>query len=870
MLSDRKAISRLIILLLLVSAAGLFLLYRYLPELIENKTRQIVLQKTPFSHFNAEVLHAGLNGIEIDHITAGDAQNSVLSIGSVNIRYSPAGLFQRRINAIFINDMALFLDLHSEGLSMLGYEINTLKKKATPAPTKISMPMDLEELQVKNGNLHLTVDGKQLVVPFNLVLKQETSGQQSYYKAILQISPYSEKVTITADIDLAGNTGLVKLRAESFKLEKFADLINAKPDMSVNGLATADAATEIKLQPLEVISAELYIGLQPLNLKFNDVQIEAQKNDSPGKQLQVSIEYKEKNLQYRIDNILLTEPFKGTLYTAGAMDFTDEKMSGTGDFSIAVLNIPALNIIDPIKVSGAAAYGYDRLSQNWHFDIKQSSAAPQQNIKMQYKDALIETGKLDFSVSGKGEGSTGEIAYIAAYPKITALQNDMKGSAGLSLTGDASISNNNENNDKKLQAAGFIHIAKGEIQLSNSALAVQDIKGAIPWQWPAGKEEKKGSISASEIKWQGNTLGSFGSDIILQDTTYNMNGYYTSSLLEGLILDISGQAGLTDGGLAAKLKMHTDAASFSTGKLGGINPSLAKTFMKGKLALDGSLQYDGNYLQGEMQADLQDGRLEFTEKKYVIDGIALSVQFPSLPQIRTSPAQNLDFSLASLGNISITDGRIAWQLESTDSLLIESSVFQWARGNLQINDARLAPDKDQQFITILCERLNLIEVLQQFGVKNAEGEGTVSGEIPLLLGKKTIDFKDGFLSSSPGEGGRIRVVALDILSAGIPKNSPQFAQVDFAAAALKNFRYDRVKLVLNSEGEDLVMQMQMEGKPLQALPFTYDSRTGLMTRIEDTKQGINQPIRLDVNFRLPLNRFLGYSGKIQDIMKTIT
>ncbi|NOQ66482.1 MAG: carboxylate transporter, partial [Desulfobacterales bacterium] len=92
---------------------------------------------------------------------------------------------------------------------------------------------------------------------------------------------------------------------------------------------------------------------------------------------------------------------------------------------------------------------------------------------------------------------------------------------------------------------------------------------------------------------------------------------------------------------------------------------------------------------------------------------------------------------------------------------------------------------------------------------------------------------------------------------------------DFAAEALKDFNYNWVKLLFNSEGEDLVMQMQMDGKPSHSLPFNYDRQTGFLQRIEIGSQGINQPIRLDVNFRLPLDRFLGYSGKIQDIMDKI-
>jgi hypothetical protein len=139
----------------------------------------------------------------------------------------------------------------------------------------------------------------------------------------------------------------------------------------------------------------------------------------------------------------------------------------------------------------------------------------------------------------------------------------------------------------------------------------------------------------------------------------------------------------------------------------------------------------------------------------------------------------------------------------------------------------------------------------------------------MRIANRSVTFADGFLYSSPGQGGSIKVTAFDLLSANIPKNTVQFAQVDFAAAALKNFQYNWVKLFLDSEGEDLLMQMQMDGRPVQSLPFSYDSRTGQLQRIPDGGRGIDQPIRLDVNFRLPLNRFLGYSGRLQDILENI-
>ena len=132
-----------------------------------------------------------------------------------------------------------------------------------------------------------------------------------------------------------------------------------------------------------------------------------------------------------------------------------------------------------------------------------------------------------------------------------------------------------------------------------------------------------------------------------------------------------------------------------------------------------------------------------------------------------------------------------------------------------------------------------------------------------------IKFDDGFLFSTPGEGGKIHLTGTDILTAGIPPDTPQFVQMELAREALKDYDYSWAKLNITSEGEELLLKMQMDGKPLQSLPFKYDSQTGLLQRIENNGQGIMQPIRLDVNFRLPVNRFFGYSGKIQDMMKKI-
>lgn len=706
----------LLLLVFFISATGILYVYRSLPDYIENKTRQLVLQQTPFTRFNADIHQTGLFETEIDDIVLGGDQYSTLSINSIKLRYSPLGLLQKKLKGIDIDKLDVFLELNEGQFSIPGLDLGSLEKKGETTADTITIPVYLEKLQVNEGILHISVDNKPILIPFTLTLVQQSSNQPSLYTTTLQIYPDSEKVTFAADLDLTANKGLVKITSESLQLEKFIALVHAMEEFQVAGLATIQAVSEMKLQPAETLTAVMDISLQPFFFKYNEIILQSSEKSPDNKPLKLTVEYKNKEIQYQADNILLNDPFGATFGTKGTLDIAGEKLTGFGDYMLAVKKVPILSIKEQVKLSGDVNYGYDRLSGNWHFNLAKNEILPAEKIKVQIQDVLIETGVPDYVVTGNGSAGSGRVSFSATNPLISIISDDLQG--------------------------------------------------------------------------------------------------------------------------------------------------------EGSLFLKGELQFEEDGLQGKMQAELHNGRLEFTENKHIFEEISLSVKFPVLPQMRTEADQVLRFSKASFGDFSITNGMIEWQLESPDSLYLKNSVFQWAGGNLHVNDVRLSLAKEKQFITIVCERLDLIEMLQQLGIKDAAGEGTVSGQIPLLLGKGTIDFKDGLLSSSKGEGGRIRIAAFDLLSTGIPKNSPQFSQIDFAAEALKDFRYNWVKLFLNSTGDELVMQLQLDGQPMHPLPFAYN-KNGTFTRIEAGGQGIIRPIRLDVNFRFPLNRFLGYSGRIQEIMEKI-
>jgi hypothetical protein len=178
---------------------------------------------------------------------------------------------------------------------------------------------------------------------------------------------------------------------------------------------------------------------------------------------------------------------------------------------------------------------------------------------------------------------------------------------------------------------------------------------------------------------------------------------------------------------------------------------------------------------------------------------------------------------------------------------------------------RIKRNKEEQQITLYCDGLKLADILTQAGISSVSGDGRVNGKIPLIIANGRLSFENAFLYSTPGTGGSIHFKNSEILLAGIPQDTQQYSQLDFAGEALKNFNYRWVTLNLQSQGEDAVLAMKLNGKPATPLPFQYNVNSGLFVRLADGDKGIDYPIDLDVNFHLPLNKIVNYGKNLKDL-----
>jgi hypothetical protein len=149
-------------------------------------------------------------------------------------------------------------------------------------------------------------------------------------------------------------------------------------------------------------------------------------------------------------------------------------------------------------------------------------------------------------------------------------------------------------------------------------------------------------------------------------------------------------------------------------------------------------------------------------------------------------------------------------------------------------------------------------VLEQLGGAEASGDGAVNGRIPVRWQNGRLRFDDGFLYSTPSQAGTIKLRGMDLPLEGLAPGSPQRTQLDIATEALKDYSYEWAKLNLTSQNGDLLLRLELDGRPNRLLPFAYDPQTGSFQRYAGEGQAEFKGIRIDLNFRTPLDRILDY------------
>lgn len=433
-----------------------------------------------------------------------------------------------------------------------------------------------------------------------------------------------------------------------------------------------------------------------------------------------------------------------------------------------------------------------------------------------------------------------------------------------SLAGDARY-----NHDGSMQIVTVSKFENTDISHPEYNMDITGISGEIPFQWPSVEQEKKGRIFVDAIHWNTLNLGTVSGTIYQKELRIIIECIHDNIIIPGLTMALNGEFNFfSERGFASECNFKIPYVRLDEIDLGKFIPTLEGVTFSGELESKSDLFISAGDIRCSLNTAIRSSTLEFMEKGLTIEGINLTLFIPDLLKMRSVPNQFFYFKKASFGGLAVNYGKVEFQIESPQSILIESSGFNWCSGRIYTRAVRILSGAANYSIDLYCDRLNIAEILEQLSIAKAKGSGTVTGRIPVRFENGNLIFDDGFLFSEPGVGGVIHVAETGISIAGTPQNTSRHSQLEFAKEALKKFRYNWVKLLFITEREDLILKMSLDGEPAEPLPFSYNRKLGTFTRMRVGIVGkAYYSIRLDINFRLPLNKFLYYIRILRPILK---
>jgi len=925
-MSLKKRIATIVLVsLLAVSLFGCLMavVYQITPFYVESRiipAITAVLGKTPVQF---KIRRIQVNGTDLGPIVVGDPLKPAFVAKSVHIDYSPVKIYRKKIERIVVSGVELRVEYRNGKFFLPGIDLEAVlaelggeKKKGAEAGG-VAGSVFLGGLEVTNATALLSWNGRVFRLPVEAVISPENMTL-SALNFVFSCFPRGGELNAKGRFDLSDGTAMVDYRLLDVEPARYADALPVLADLFFSGSAEVSGKANFNVSPFKLTSFSAHAGFRRVQLKNGNIDavgLKAGKGSNPP--IRVAIETGDgEEWAFSCSGLQFVSPMPARLdQIKGRMKLGSGSVEISGDFSFSmdpftIKHSMPLSLSSKVTTKGRFS-GAWAAPGHWEFMAGNSPGAkPVKSKKSGLKIALsgidINTASPNWSVSGSGNPQKGEISFRLGIPAPRATIEDaafrtdrltVKGSIRLDNLSDnmtfttkvelsaprlkwkvntlrgtvpnLNISGKATGNHKGIEGVDALMKFTGA-QLSDPDLTLQaeGIRVRIPVSWPPEKSSGKGMVSVSGIKWQERSLGSVAAVVKQKGLGFMVTGTHVSNLLEDLTAHFSGQVypeSENSGETFVDLKIP-DYQTAGKIDMGTFAPAAMGLRIGGVLGVSGRLAKIPGGLKVSLTTTVKEGGVFHEEKGFSVTGIDTALKISDLLEKRSDSRQIMRFDSAQMGELKMGAGKVEFQLESPGVLLIEKSSFEWCGGLVDAHALRISPEQDDYQLVLYCDRLILHRILEQFGAVQAEGTGTLNGKIPIRFKEGRLRFDDGFLYSSPGQGGTIRLTGTEILTAGIPKNTVQYNQLELAREALKDYTYKWVKLRLTTEGETLLLRMQMDGKPANPLPFVYDKDIGGFIKVEAGSKGsVFQGISLDVNFRLPLDRILTYKDILNNI-----
>ena len=922
-LNRRITIPIIFFLLVIVIGTGLFFLASYLlPDFLESRIISILKKEAGITDLALEFQELDLTGANLGSMRIGSAQNPALIVRSIHIDYSPGEIYQKKVKKIVASGVELYFEYQNGRLGFRGFDLkkflSRFESNKKKADAQLSYPPFPQRIEINNGTLIGSANGREYRVPFEIdVVSAE--GTVNDLHATARLYPRGQELNISAQMDLEQNRIISHLAAKRLDLLRFADLVKSIDGLSIAGFAGLEANAELQFAPFKVLSISGRLKSSVTDIRYKNLRFRNRSanrdNEKP-----LIMDFKgpdRKKWNLKLSGLRAIAPVTASISDmTAAIETLEAGFQISGNFNLSfdsshgrrITPVP-LRFTEPFDLPLKFLALHTKENQ-WRFKLTNGDRK-QANMRgpgFEYENTHITTEVPDVHLAGEGIGSDISMAYRLGAAAVRIKADDvnilfpqfvLKGKTDFVQKGPVTLLSINDfdlpgtaitlssgkirlkglkvngklQQDKsgKQTTTATVQFAGTDIDAAGGDLSFKGTQGTIPLTFPAGNSKRKGNVSVSAARYQNFDLGAIQADLRQTATGISFNGTLENPVIPELKVKFSGESDFVpakDYETRAQWEVFYPPSAPEI-DLGKFLPSAKGFTFKGIFLEQGNVVIGKKGMQATSESSLSDGNLHHRKNKISVEGIQMSLWITDLVKMQSAPGQKLRFMRASVGEIRIENGEIDFQIESPRSVLVEKSHFNWCDGKVDAPAIRFRSGLEAYNLILYCDRLNLAKVLQQFGAASVTAEGELNGRIPLIYQNGKLSFKDGFLYTTPGESGKIRMTDTEILTAGIPPDTPQYVQMELARKALEDYDYSWAKLSLTSEGEDLLLNMQLDGKPAKSLPFVYRKDMGGFAKVEAGVQGSTfQGIRLDVNFRLPLNKIMQYRELIQMIQKS--
>lgn len=208
----RKLLRAGIIILVLFCGLLLGLTFLFLPSLVEKTVVPALARRAGLSDFTFQVRSIRTTGADLSDLRWGQCRTTGFCADTVQLDYSPLGLYRKQIRRIRISGVRVGLALENGRLSLPGIDLSRLRTTLSNTPQSLENQGDMnpipfiEQIEIRGASLLLTVEDRAIWIPLEIDLTPP-KGESKDWRCSIAALFSGRPLKLSGRVDTVEKTG---------------------------------------------------------------------------------------------------------------------------------------------------------------------------------------------------------------------------------------------------------------------------------------------------------------------------------------------------------------------------------------------------------------------------------------------------------------------------------------------------------------------------------------------------------------------------------------------------------------------------------------------------------------------------------------